>query len=102
MGKYSQKLFDHVKKSKTHLKLLQKQQFKKLQVLPGNVIQRLVHKQQKLNRSTKKKIHIAIKRHPIIDALNECNNIIMKYQKLISLLNNAVSQSSKFRRKKMD
>ena len=84
------------------LKLLQKNQLKKLPGLHDKIIQRVLNTQQKLNKSTKKKIHIAKKRQPIIDVLNQYNNTKAKYQTAISLLNNAVSQSSKFRRKKID
>ena len=85
------------------LKLLQKNQLKKLPGLHDKIIQRVLNTQQKLNKSTKKKkIHIAKKRQPIIDVLNQYNNTKVKYQTAISLLNNAVSQSSKFRRKKID
>ena len=47
----------------------------------------------------KKRYRYAEERQQIIDKLGQYNNMIMKYQKITSLLDNASNQSSKFRTK---
>ena len=58
------------------------------------------HRQLKVKQKYRKKgIYLQKKKQQITDEFRLYNNIIMKYQKITNLLENALSQPSKFRTK---